>query len=170
MVAMQSVNKGEAKSCCCEATPDWSRIDQVLEKYVGKKSQIIAALRECQEINGYLSEELIIHASRFLRFPLSDVFGVASFYSLFSLTPKGKNTIRLCMGTACYVKGIKEINDRIVNEYKIGPSGISDDNRFGLEHVRCLGACSLAPVMVVNDDTHGAMTAEKINDILSEYK
>ena len=156
--------------CLCGETPDWKKFDQVLEKYIGRKSRIIAALRECQEINGYLSEELIIYVARFLGFPLSDVFGVASFYSLFSLTPKGKNTIRLCMGTACYVKGIKEINDRIVSEYKIGSSGISDDSRFGLEHVRCLGACSLAPVMVVNNDTHGAITAEKIHDILSEYK
>jgi NADH-quinone oxidoreductase subunit E len=74
------------------------------------------------------------------------------------------------MGTACYVKGIKEINDRIVSEYKIGQSGISEDGRFGLEHVRCLGACSLAPVMVVNNDTHGVIKADMINDILAEYR
>lgn len=169
---MSAPKSGEIKteSCCCNEAPDWKRIDLVLDKYVGRKSQIIAALRECQEVNGYLSEELIIYISRYLRIPLSEVFGVASFYSLFSFSPKGRNTIRLCMGTACYVKGIKEINDRIVSEYNIGPSGISDDGRFGLEHVRCLGACSLAPVMMVNDDTHGAITSEKVKDILSEYK
>lgn len=169
---MESCNPrpNEGQNCSCKDLPDWQKIDTALEKYMGRKSQIIAALRECQEINGYLSEEVIIHASKYLRIPLSEVFGVASFYSLFSFTPKGKNTIRLCMGTACYVKGIKEINDRIVSEYNIGPSGISDDGRFGLEHVRCLGACSLAPVMVVNDDTHGSMSADSVRDILSEYE
>lgn len=158
----------KAEGCCCGAS-DWKRFDAVLDKYMGRGSQIIAALRECQEINGYLSEELIIYISRYLRIPLSEVFGVASFYSLFSFSPKGRNTIRLCMGTACYVRGIKEINDRIVSEYGIGPSGISEDGRFGLEHVRCLGACSLAPVMMVNDDTHGAVTADKLRVILAEY-
>lgn len=169
-MAAINIHSEEKSTGCCKDSPDWHRIDLALEKYVGKKSQIIAALRECQEINGYLSEEVIIHASKYLRIPLSEVFGVASFYSLFSFTPKGKNTIRLCMGTACYVKGIKEINDRIVSEYNIGPSGISEDGRFGLEHVRCLGACSLAPVMVVNDDTHGSMSADSVKDILSEYE
>lgn len=158
------------QACACSDSPDWEKIDSALEKYIGKKNQVIAALRECQEIHGYLSEEVIIHASAFLGIPLSEVFGVASFYSLFSFTPKGRNTIRLCMGTACYVKGIKEINDKIVAEYNLGETGISEDKRFGIEHVRCLGACSLAPVMVVNNDTHGSMTADKVNDILSEYK
>jgi len=86
------------------------------------------------------------------------------------MIPKGKNTIRICLGTACYVKGIKEVLDRISNQYKIKEKGTTPDRRFSLEAVRCLGACGLAPVMVVNQDIHGAMTSDRVLDVLDKYK
>jgi NADH:ubiquinone oxidoreductase subunit E len=95
---------------------------------------------------------------------------VASFYSLFSMVPKGRHTIRLCLGTACYVKGIKEVMTRIKNQYKVPEGGTSEDRRFSLEAVRCLGACGLAPVMVVGDKTFGDVSADKVVDLLEPYE
>jgi NADH:ubiquinone oxidoreductase subunit E len=119
---------------------------------------------------GYLPVELIDHIAFGLNLSSSEVFGVASFYALFSMKPKGRHLIRICMGTACYVKGIKEVLSRITNEYKLKEGGTTDDRRFSLEAVRCLGACGLAPVMVVDRDTHGAVSAEGILKVLEKYE
>jgi NADH:ubiquinone oxidoreductase subunit E len=100
----------------------------------------------------------------------SDVFGVASFYALFSMEPKGRHMVKVCTGTACYVKGIKEVISRICNEYDLEEGGTSSDMRFTLEPVRCLGACGLAPVMVINSDTHGDVSSDKVVDILQAYE
>jgi NADH:ubiquinone oxidoreductase subunit E len=100
----------------------------------------------------------------------SEVYGVATFYSLFSMTPKGRHTIRVCMGTACYVKGIKETVERIRTEYKIGFGETTEDRRFSMESVRCLGACGLAPVVVIGQDTHGDVKADNILNILNQYE
>jgi NADH:ubiquinone oxidoreductase subunit E len=86
------------------------------------------------------------------------------------MIPKGKNTIKICLGTACYVKGIKEVLERISNQYKIKEGGTTPDRSFSLETVRCLGACGLAPVMVVNQDIHGAMSSDRVLDVLDRYK
>jgi NADH-quinone oxidoreductase subunit E len=104
-----------------------------------------------------------------LNLPASSVYGVASFYSLFSMTPKGRHTIKMCLGTACYVKGIKEAMSRIENAYHIEEGGTTEDRRFTLEAVRCLGACGLAPVMVVNGDTHGDVSSDKVLELLENY-
>ena len=127
-------------------------------------------MRECQQVVGYLPVALMDYISAGLNLPASEVYGVASFYSLFSMTPKGRHTIKLCLGTACYVKGIKEVMSRIQNEFGLEEGGTSDDRRFSLEAVRCLGACGLAPVMVVGQDTHGDVSSDKIIDILERYQ
>jgi len=98
------------------------------------------------------------------------VFGVATFYSLFSMKPKGRNAIKVCKGTACYVRGIKEVIARIGEVYKLKEDDTTEDRRFSLESVRCLGACGLAPAMVVGADTHGGLTANKVVDILEKYE
>jgi len=100
----------------------------------------------------------------------SEVYGVASFYALFSMEPKGRHTVRLCLGTACYVKGIKEVLYRISNEYQVAEGETTEDRRFTLEAVRCLGACGLAPVMVINQDTHGDVKADGVLKILDRYE
>ena len=148
----------------------WIKVDAIISAHKSVPGSIITVLRECQDVVGYLPKELIDYIAQGLNLPSSDVFGVASFYALFSMSPKGRHTIRLCLGTACYVKGIKEVVGRIENQYNVKEGGTTADRRFSLEGVRCLGACGLAPVMVVNQDTHGAVTSDKIIDILEQYE
>ncbi len=131
---------------------------------------MITVLRKCQEVVSYLPVELIDHISRGLNLSPSEVYGVASFYSLFSMKPKGRHIVKVCMGTACYVKGIKEVIDRISNQYELKEGGTSEDRRFSLEAVRCLGACGLAPVAVVNEDIYGGTSANSILNILEKYE
>jgi NADH:ubiquinone oxidoreductase subunit E len=147
----------------------WSRIDAIIARNSTVSGAVITVLRECQDIVGYLPVELLDYISQGLNLPSSSVYGVASFYSLFSMVPKGRNTIRLCLGTACYVKGIKEAMSRIENEYQLEEGGTTADRRFSLEAVRCLGACGLAPVMVVNQDTHGSVSSDKVIELLEKY-
>ena len=154
-----------------DITPEmWPRIDAVIDAHKAVAGSIITVLRECQNVVGYLPVELLDYIGHGLNLPPSEVYGVASFYSLFSMVPKGRHTIRLCLGTACYVKGIKEVMTRVENQYKVPEGGTSEDRRFSLEAVRCLGACGLAPVMVVGDDTYGDVSADKVIDLLEPYK
>ena len=148
----------------------WTQIDQILTANRPIAGSIITALRECQDVVGYLPVTLLEYISSELNLPASDVYGVASFYALFSMTPKGRHTIKLCLGTACYVKGIKEVMNRIENQYKVKTGETTQDRRFSLEGVRCLGACGLAPVMVIGQDTHGDISSDKIIDILEKYE
>ena len=148
----------------------WAQIDEVISTHRHLPGSVIAVLRKCQNVVGYLPVELMDHISDGLNIPRSDVFGVASFYALFSMTPKGRHMVKVCMGTACYVKGIKEVMSRIENAYNLEEGGTSADRRFSLEAVRCLGACGLAPVMVVNQDTHGDVKSDKVLDIIETYE
>jgi len=147
-----------------------TKINEIISLNRNKSGSSITVLRECQTIVGYLPVELIDYISKGLNISSSELFGIASFYSLFSMIPKGKNTIKICLGTACYVKGIKEVMGRISNQYKIKEKGTTPDRRFSLETVRCLGACGLAPVMVVNQDIYGAMSSDRVLDVLDKYK
>lgn len=148
----------------------WSRIDEITKQNRKTKGAIITVLRECQNAVGYLPVELLDYIASGLNLPASEVYGVASFYALFSMKPKGRHTIRLCLGTACYVKGIKEVISRIERQYDVKEGGTTEDRRFSLEGVRCLGACGLAPVMVVGQDTHGDISSDKVINILENYK
>lgn len=154
-----------------DITPEmWERIDTIIQANRNKPGAVITVLRECQDTVGYLPVELIDYIGHGMNIPPSDVYGVASFYALFSMVPKGRHTIKICMGTACYVKGIKEVMARIKNQYQVEEGGTCPERRFTLEPVRCLGACGLAPVMVVNQDTHGDISSDKIIDILETYE
>ncbi|MBF0379020.1 MAG: NAD(P)H-dependent oxidoreductase subunit E [Desulfamplus sp.] len=148
----------------------WDTIDEIIAKWKNTPGSVITVLRECQDVVRYLPSELLHYISYGMGLPLSQVFGVATFYSFFSLTPKGRHTIKVCTGTACYVKGIKETINRIYGKYNLKEGGTTEDRRFSLEGVRCLGACGLAPVMVVNKDVHGAVSADKVVQILEKYE
>ena len=148
----------------------WNDIDTVISANRFSAGAVITVLRECQDVVGYLPVDLIDYISRGLNISPSEVFGVASFYSLFSMQPKGRHSIRVCTGTACYVKGIKEVMARISNTYNVAEGDTTEDRRFTLEGVRCLGACGLAPVMVIGSDTHGAISSDTIIDILDKYE
>ncbi len=148
----------------------WDQVDDVITTNRPVAGSVITALRECQDIVGYLPIDLINYIGAGLNLPRSTVFGVATFYSLFSLEPKGRHTIKVCLGTACYVKGIKEVVDRIRSEYQIEEGGTTEDRRFTLEAVRCLGACGLAPVAVIDEDIHGNVKAKEIVSIIERYE
>lgn len=145
------------------------KIENVIDKYRDKSGGVTQILRESQTIVGYLPLELIDYIADSINLPKSDVFGIASFYSLFSLKPKGRHIIKVCIGTACYVKGIREVLRRLKQVYNLEDGETTPDRRFSLESVRCLGACGLAPVMVVDEKTYGAVTPDKVLSILEEY-
>lgn len=151
-------------------TTMWEQIDDIIAANFNQPGSIITVLRECQNVVGYLPKELIDYIAEGLNLSRCEVYGVASFYALFSMTPKGRHTIKMCMGTACYVKGIKETMERISNEYHVKEGGTTNDRRFSLEAVRCLGACGLAPVMVIDQDTHGDVSADQVIQILERYE
>ena len=146
------------------------KINAVIATHKSTPGAVITVLRECQDIVGYLPLELIDYISEGLTISRSEVFGVATFYSLFSMEPKGRHTIKCCLGTACYVKGIKEVMVRVSNQYQLEEGQTTPDRRFSLEAVRCLGACGLAPVVVVDGDTHGAVSSDKVIDIRERYE
>jgi NADH-quinone oxidoreductase subunit E len=148
----------------------WNKIDDAIATYCARPGSIITVLRLCQDIVGYLPVELLEYISRGMNLARSEVFGVATFYSQFSLQPKGRHTVKVCQGAACYVKGIKQVISRISNEYHLAQGSTTEDRRFSLENVRCIGACALAPVTVVDNDIHGGMSSDKVIGVLEKYK
>ncbi len=154
-----------------EYTEDMARhLDEIIKKYKNKPGNLIPVLQETQELIGYLPPSVQRHIARGLRIPVSEVHGVVSFYSFFTMKPKGRNNIRVCLGTACYVQGAEEIVNRLCSNLGIEIGGITRDRKFSLETIRCLGACGLAPVAVVNKDTYGSIDPVKTLDILKGYE
>ncbi len=147
----------------------WDRINGTILEHRDTPGSVITVLRLCQDAVGYLPIELIDHIAEGMNLPGSEVFGVTTFYGLFTLKPKGKHVIKACTGTACYVKGIKEVMNHITNKYGIDEGETTEDRRFSLEGVRCLGACGLAPVLTVGEDIHGNLKSDEIIGILKDY-
>jgi NADH-quinone oxidoreductase subunit E len=145
-------------------------INDILKKYGQEKGALIPILQEVQENLGYLSEEAISQISKSINMSESEIYGVASFYAQFYFTPRGKHTVKVCLGTACHVRGGHRIMDKVEKELKIKPGETTADYDFSLEGVACFGSCALGPVMVVDKTVYGRMTPAKINDILNEYK
>jgi NADH:ubiquinone oxidoreductase subunit E len=154
-----------------DLTPEvMSRVDEVIQKFKGKPGALIPVLEECQILVGYLPVELQDYIGRELNIPGSTIYGVVTFYSFFCMVPKGRNVVKVCLGTACYVRGTKQIMEKISAEFGIEIGETTEDRRFSLEAVRCLGACGLAPVVVVNEDTHGGLKPNAMSEILSQYE
>lgn len=145
-------------------------VAEILARYGKKERYLIPVLQEAQEEYGYLPEEVLKEIAVGLDLSLSQVYGVVTFYSQFHQEPRGNNIIRVCMGTACHVRGGEEILNAIKDELKIGAGETTEDLEFTLESVACIGACGLAPVIMINDDTHGRLTPESIPEIISKYK
>ena len=148
---------------------EWERIDLVISKYKNRHGALIPVLKEVQDVCGYLPKRVQHRIADGLHLPTSQVFGVVSFYAFFTTVPRGRNIIRVCMGTACYVRGSKEILDALQRELGIHVGGITSDRKFSLEAVRCVGACGLAPVVVVGQDTYGMVTPGRAVQILGNY-
>ncbi|WP_418790027.1 NADH-quinone oxidoreductase subunit NuoE [Phosphitispora sp. TUW77] len=160
--------------CQCECQETKSNealeLDKVFAKYEGKKGALIPVLQAAQDIYGYLPAEVLKEISSRLRIPVSKVYGVVTFYAQFHLNPRGRNIIRVCLGTACHVRGGSKIAEAVTKAVGIKDGETTEDLRYTFESVACLGACGLAPVMMVNDDTHGRLTPDKVAALLEEYK
>ncbi|MCD6575136.1 NADH-quinone oxidoreductase subunit NuoE [Candidatus Aerophobetes bacterium] len=149
---------------------DREKIDEVIEKYRDDPGPLISILQEVQNIIGYLPEEVLSYLSRKLKVPESKIWGVVTFYSQFYLEPRGKNTIKVCLGTACHVKGAGKILDRLKEILRIKEGETTKDLNFSLETVRCLGTCFLAPVIMVNKDYFGKLTPDRVEQIINQYR
>jgi NADH:ubiquinone oxidoreductase subunit E len=147
-----------------------SELDRVIKEYKNKPGSTIPVLQRAQEIVGYLPPIIQKRIARGLNVSTADVHSIVSFYSFFSMKPRGEHIVKVCLGTACYVKGIEAVVTKLKAELKIEMGGITDDKRFSMESVRCLGACGLAPVMVIDQDTHGTLEPKKVAQILDEYR
>lgn len=146
------------------------RLLSIIEKHKGDPGAIMPILQEAQDVYGYLPIEVQTMIAEKLEVPLEEIFGVATFYSQFSLTPKGKYNISVCLGTACYVKGAAALVDKITEKLGIQPEECTKDGRFSLTACRCIGACGLAPVLTINDDVYGRLTPDEIDGILAKYQ
>lgn len=153
-----------------EFTPEQIRkLDDIIESYRGKPGGLIPVLEKAQVALEYLPMAVQKRIAQGLNLPLSQVYGVVTFYSFFTMTPRGRHTCRVCLGTACYVRGGKTISENIKKTFGISEGETTEDRRFTYETVRCLGACGLGPVVVVDEDVHGRVKAGKIRDILEQY-
>lgn len=146
-----------------------AKLLQVISEHKGEKGALMPILQNAQDIYGYLPIEVQAIISNELDIPLEKVYGVVTFYSQFSLNPKGKYKISVCLGTACYVKGSGDIYNKLMEKLGIVGGECTSDGKFSLEACRCIGACGLAPVLTVNDDVYGRLTVDDIDDILGKY-
>lgn len=145
-------------------------ISRLIAKYRGSDGGLIPLLQEAQDRLGYLPREVLEQIATGLGLSLAKVLGVATFYSQFHLEPRGKHIIRICMGTACHVRGAPAVLAALEKELGIKPGETTPDLKFTLESVACIGACGLAPVITVNDETYGKMTPEKVAEVLAQYR
>jgi len=153
-----------------EFTPEQiKKLDEVIESYKGKSGGLIPVLEQAQKILEYIPIPVQKRVAEGLNLPLSRVYGVVTFYSFFTMTPRGKHTVRVCLGTACYVRGGKTIAKNIEKLLGIKEGETTEDRLFTYESVRCLGACGLGPVVVIDDEIHGRMKPARIKELLAQY-
>ncbi|QSX09054.1 NAD(P)H-dependent oxidoreductase subunit E [Alkalibacter rhizosphaerae] len=145
-------------------------LDAYMDSLEDKEGLLIHILHKAQEIFGYLSLEVQLYISKRLGIPAAKVFGIVTFYSFFTQEPRGKHTISMCMGTACFVKGADRILEKICLELGVNPGETSSDGLFTVKDVRCIGACGLAPVAMIDDKVYGHLTEESVKEILDVYR
>ena len=164
------------KACCCGCADGvkeevvLKNLKEVLKDYRSKPGALIPVLQIAQKMFGYLPESALKMISLGLDKPYSEVAGVVGFYSFFSTVPRGKHVVRVCLGTACYVRGGKQVLDALKKCLGIDVGQTTPDRKFSLEVARCFGACGLAPAIMVDDDTHQRVKAARVQDILDQYK
>ena len=144
-------------------------ITEICDRHAGEKTPLIMILNDIQNEYGYIPLEVQQIVSDKTGISVAEIYGVVTFYSFFSLVPNGKYVIGVCLGTACYVKGAQEVYDKVCSELGLQSGEVTSDGKFSLEATRCIGCCGLAPVMTVNDDVYGKLTADQIPDILKKY-
>lgn len=160
-----------SSNCCCSCVDEKEqKLQEIIEKYKETKGALIPVLHEAQEVYGYLPMNVQKKISESLNISLSEIYGVVTFYTQFSLKPKGKFKVSACMGTACYVKGSNLILEKLQEKLGIHVGDCTEDGKFSLDACRCIGACGLAPVIMINDDVYGRLTADDIEKVLEKYK
>jgi NADH-quinone oxidoreductase E subunit len=163
MAAKERVKKEEGDN-------GFSNFKVELWKYQGEMGALIPLLQSAQDTYGYIPESAIDHISEVVGIPSADIYGVITFYSQFRLKPMGKNIIKICDGTACHVNSSTAILRTVEDELKLDGDETTEDGLFTLQKVACLGCCSLSPVIMVNDETHGKLTPKKVTQLLKEYR
>lgn len=156
--------------CCNHENVDLSLLEDVLEHYADVKGSLITILQKTQEIYGYIPIDAVYHISGRTGLTPAKIMGVATFYSQFRFQAVGKYLIMICKGTACYVNGAERIIEAVTEELGIGDNQTTEDGLFSLSLVSCLGCCSLAPVMMINEDTYGSLTPDKVRKILRDIR
>ena len=146
-----------------------NEIKDILNKYQKEKDELISILNDIQEKYGYIPKQAQIEISEHLSIPMAEIYGVITFYSRFTLEPKGKYNISICLGTACFVKGSQKLLDRAKERLKIEPGQITQDGKFSIDDVRFVGACGLAPVFMVNDEVYGKATVAELDKVIDKY-
>jgi len=149
---------------------DVKKIKEICESFNNDPQELINVLHKCQEHFGYLPAEVQEVISDELTVPVAKIYGVITFYSFFTMTPKGKHPISICMGTACYVRGAEKVLDEFKKELNLQVGQTSPDGKFSLSSLRCVGACGLAPVVMVGDKTYGRVAPDDVRNILKEYE
>ena len=142
---------------------------EILSKFTNSKDNLIIVLEEIQKKYGYIPQVSQVEISEYLNIPVAEIYGVVTFYSRFTTKPKGKYNVSVCLGTACFVKGSKEILERAKQKLGIEEGETSKDGKFSLDSTRCVGACGLAPVFTVNNEVYGKATVKKLDEVIDEY-
>ncbi len=156
--------------CECVENKLKSDIKKILEMYNKNKDNLIQILNEVQEKYGYIPLIAQKEISQYLNIPLAEIYGVITFYSRFTLEPKGEYTISVCLGTACFVKGSEKLLDRLKERLKIEPGKTTSDGKYSLDTTRCIGACGIAPVFTVNGEVYGKATVKKLDEVLDNLE
>lgn len=168
---MESKLDGRASACKCGHESDeqkYKRLSEVIQSYKDREGSLIQILHMAQGIFGYIPPVLQEYIAESMNIPVSKVHGVVTFYSHFNTEPKGQHTIRVCMGTACFVRGGREILEALSEELGIGVGGTTPDGKYTLDVTRCIGACGLAPAVTIDDTVYQMMDAKKIRKILND--
>jgi len=154
----------------CNSKANYEKLNALIEEHKGSRDALMPVMQGAQELFGYLPKDVQILIAEGLGIKLSDVYGVATFYSQFTLEPKGKYVISACLGTACYVKGAQKVLETLQKELRVKEGKTTEDGKFTLNATRCLGACGLAPVIMINDEVYGRLTPEMIPEIIKKYE
>lgn len=158
---------------CCEQKCQnalFAELDQFIEQQPKGRDSLIPILHRAQDLFGFLPIDVQEHVAKALNLPVSEVLGVVTFYHYFTMQPRGRHTVNVCLGTACYVRGAKKVVETLTDELGVKMGETTADRRFSLTAQRCFGACGLAPVIMIDDDVHGRVTPKKIAGILAQYE
>lgn len=170
---MSDEHQQQDHQCRCEETNEealYPKLAEIIAENSNKPENLIMVLHKAQNLFGYLPKKLLQAVAEGLGLSLSQVHGVVSFYSFFSTAPKGRNSVKVCLGTACYVRGGQQTLTKVQQELDINVGGTTEDRKYSLDVVRCIGACGLAPAILVNDDVYGRVKTTKLMEILERYK